>query len=44
MTVAPIMPMATTSMPLSRKLGWIRARPISRKSGCICGSTKISMP
>ena len=42
-TVAPMMPMATTIIPAWRKLGTIRASPISEKSGCVCGSTKISM-
>ena len=37
MTVAPIMPMATTSMPAWRKLGCTSAWPISRKSGWVCG-------
>ena len=42
-TVAPMMPMATYSIPAWRKCGEISARPISRKLGWVCGRTKISM-
>ena len=44
MTVAPIMPIATTSMPACAKSGCAMACPISRKSGRVCANPKISMP
>ena len=45
MTVAPIMPMATTIMSgLAQSSGAHRALPISRRLGWVWESPKISMP
>ncbi len=43
MTVAPMMPMAKTTIPGSRNPGLSSAAPIAAKSGCVCGKTKISI-